>query len=299
MFESENTIPAAEEMTGAEGDGWDDLDELDGAFSEEDPEPGAVPDGQGTEAEAGASDGQEAEETDKPSEPEDAAPREQEKPSEKEPEYPVVYKGQRVQLPLSQLTSLAQKGMNYDTVYEQASAARQLLEQQAPAVELVEQMAAINGLTLEQYLAQSQAMLEQGFVAQQTGRGVPEQTAREMWADRIRIAELSRSERQRAAAAQGRQAEAEAEHARRAEFEAFIREYPEVQRLPDEVIAIKQQTGESITSAYRKWELGQLKAQMAAQQAELQNRRRAPQSAAGVGKKEETDPFLAGWDNAY
>lgn len=298
MLEIENTSPAAQEAGAEEADGWDDLEGLEGLEDGFDGD--AAQDGAGKPAgdagdaaadapapdEAGEKPGGEAAEN------AGAAPG-------KEPEYPIIYNGQEMQLPVSQLTKLAQQGMNYEPVYERMTAAEALAAQQAPMVALVEQLAALSGMPLEQYLVQGPGLLEQGFVSQQTAAGVPEAAARQMWQDKLRLAQLESGGRMRAAAEARQKSESEAAAAQRAEFEAFIREYPEVQRLPDEVIALKRQTGESITSAYRKWELDRMRAQLAAQKAEQDNRRRAPASAAGVGKKEQTDAFSDGWDNAY
>lgn len=296
MLEIENTSPAAQEAGAEEADGWDDPEGLEGLEDGFDGD--AAQDGAGEPADdAGAADATASDEAGaKPggeaAESAGAAPK-------KEPEYPIIYNGQEMQLPVSQLTKLAQQGMNYAPVYERMTAAEALAAQQAPMVALVEQLAALSGMPLEQYLVQGPGLLEQGFVSQQTAAGVPEAAARQMWQDKLRLAALESGGRLRAAAEARQKSESEAEAAQRAEFEAFIREYPEVQRLPDEVIEIKRRTGESVTSAYRKWELGQLKAQMAAQKAEQQNRLRAPASAAGVGKKAETDAFADGWDSAY
>lgn len=301
MPEHENESMAAEQATAAEteSDGWDDLEEsegLEGGFGEENPETA-------TDAAAGTGDGGEDEKTD--GEGEGQSSEEQEKSEEtagaagKEPEYTITYNGQQIPLPVSQLTRLAQQGMNYDPVYQRMTAAEQLAARQAPMVEIVQQMAAVAGMTLEQYLAQGPAMLESGFVDQQTAAGIPEATARQMWQDKLRLARFERDGMMRQANDARRQAESEAAAAQRAEFEAFIREYPDVQRLPQEVIAIKQQTGESITSAYRKYELDRMRTQLAARKAEQDNRRRAPASAAGVGRQEQTDAFLDGWDNPY
>lgn len=295
-YENESMAAQAAEPAETGSDGWDDLEEsdgLEGGFDEE-PEDGAKP---GDDAAA-------AGEGEKPDgEGESQSSAEQEKGEDakgaKEPEYTITYNGQQIPLPVSQLTRLAQQGMNYEPVYQRMTAAEALVAQQAPMVEIVQQMAAVAGLSLEQYLAQGPAMLESGFVGQQTAAGIPEQTARQMWRDKLRLAELERGGMMRQANDARRRAESEAAAAQRAEFEAFIREYPDVKRLPDEVIALKTQTGESITSAYRKYELGQLRAQMAAQKAEQNNRRRAPASAAGVGRQENTDAFLDGWNNPY
>lgn len=290
----------AETVTETESDGWDDIegsDGLEGGFDEE-PEAGHPEEEDAAGTAGGGGDAAQnpggAEESRDGAGAKDAADA-----AQKEPEYPIVYNGQQMQMPVSQLTRLAQQGMNYEPVYERMTAAEALVQQQAPMVELLQQMAVMSGMPMEQYIAQGPAMMEKGFVDEQVRRGIPEDAARTMWRDKLRLAELERGGQMRAAQEAQQRRESDAAAAQRAEFEAFIREYPDVQRLPDEVIAIKQQTGESITSAYRKYELGQLKAQMAAQKAEQINRRRAPASAAGVGRKEQTDAFSDGWDNAY
>lgn len=301
MPEHENESMLAEQTATAEteSDGWDDLEEsdgLEGGFADEEPEAGT-----GAEEEAGSQ--SPADDAQKhPLDGGEGQPGGEQAAgaaADKEPEYTITYNGQQMQLPVSQLTKLAQQGMNYEPVYERMTAAEALVAQQAPMVEMLEQLAAVSGIPLDQYLANGPATMEASFLRQQADLGVPEAAARQMWQDRLRLAQLERGGRLRAAQEARQRSESEAAAAQRAEFEAFIREYPDVQKLPEEVIAIKQQTGESITSAYRKYELGQLRAQLAAQKAEQTNRRRAPASAAGVGRKETTDAFSDGWDNAY
>lgn len=74
----------------------------------------------------------------------------------------------------------------------------------------------------------------------------------------------------------------------------FISAYPEVQPgdIPQEVWQDAQMEG-SLVSAYRKYEIAQLRARLAALEQNAENRRQAVGSAAGDGQPSQIDPVVA------
>ncbi|MGM9612891.1 MAG: hypothetical protein ACI3XZ_05245 [Butyricicoccus sp.] len=74
----------------------------------------------------------------------------------------------------------------------------------------------------------------------------------------------------------------------------FIASYPDVQPgdIPQEVWQDAQMEG-SLVSAYRKYEIAQLKAKLAALEQNETNRRQAVGSAAGDGQPAQIDPVIA------
>lgn len=78
----------------------------------------------------------------------------------------------------------------------------------------------------------------------------------------------------------------------------FSAEYPEIKELSEEVAqAILE--GETPSSAYLKYENRRLKARLAAQERDRENREKAFGSALGSAEGGESDPFLSGFDAAF
>lgn len=206
-----------------------------------------------------------------------------------EPKYKVELYGREQELTVPQLVAAAQKGLDYDNVRAQLNAAQQAL----PALRLVEQYAAANGMTAQQYLQAAGQNMHRQAVENLTQKGVPEQTARELVAERMRL-----EEERRAIAPLMQHLNAEAARKKaRDPWLAVTREYPDVVNLPESVL-LNVQKGETPLAAMRAWELEQLRAklsaqemQLSAQAATLKNRQTAPGSAAGAADTKR-DPFL-------
>lgn len=271
MFEDENALTGAQEATD-QVDGWEAEDETAGDAE-------AAQEAQDLFDDWGAEDGA----ADDPSADGDGARQEEAAEStpagEEEPKYKVKFYGQEKELPVSELITAAQKGMDYDNV-------RGKLEAASPAVRLVEQYAAANGMTLDQYLEVAQQGLQEQKIQRQVAAGVPEAEARQE-------AELT----QLRAARRAQQAQA----ARVSPFVELLQAYPAIQSVADMPPQVLERiaAGEAPLSAYRAWENGQLKAQIAARAAEGKNRRRAPGSAGGLNGREKNDAFSAGFDSAF
>lgn len=206
-----------------------------------------------------------------------------------EPKYKVQLYGREQEMTVSQLVAAAQKGLDYDNVRTQLAAAQQAL----PALRLVEQYAAANGMTAGQYLQTAGQNIQRQAVNELTQKGVPEQTAKELVAERMRLEE----ERRAIAPLMQRLNAEEARKKARDPWLAVTREYPDVVNLPESVL-LSVQKGETPIAAMRAWELEQLRAklsaqemQLSAQAATLKNRQTAPGSAAGAADTRR-DPFL-------
>lgn len=206
-----------------------------------------------------------------------------------EPKYKVQMYGREQELTVPQLVAAAEKGLDYDNVCAQLAAAQQAL----PALRMVEQYAAANGMTAQQYLQAAGQDIQQQAVNELTQKGVPEQTARELVAERMKLEE----ERRAIAPLMQRLNAEEARKKARDPWLAVTREYPDVVNLPESVL-LSVQKGETPLAAMRAWELEQLRAKLSAQEmqisaqaATLKNRQTAPGSAAGAADTRR-DPFL-------
>ena len=206
-----------------------------------------------------------------------------------EPKYKVQLGGRELEMTVSELVAAAQKGLEDDSMRAQADAARQAL----PALRMVEQYAAANGMTAQQYLQFAQQNIHRQAVEQLTQKGVPEETARELVDERMQL----EAERRTIAPLLQRMNAEEARRKARDPWLEMTREYPDVVNVPESVL-LSVQKGERPLAAMRAWELEQLRAklsaqemQLSAQAAALKNRQTTPGSAAGAADTRR-DPFL-------
>lgn len=223
--------------------------------------------------------------TNAPAEPENRQENEGEPaPAEEEPKYKVNFLGEEMELPVSELVTAAQKGMNYDHVKSELDRLRASAEQNGAARAMMEQMARSSGMTVEEYTELCKNTLEESKLREQLDRGIPEDAAK-------RLLELEEKERLR-----GEEEERQREEAQKREaYSELIREYPDLTSLPDEVAAAVAE-GESPLNAYRAYELRQLKTELAALKKTAENRRKSTGSLQGDAP-EETDDFLMGFDS--
>ena len=198
---------------------------------------------------------------------------------ETEQQLTLKYYGKEVTLPAQQVIALAQKGLDYDKVRSERDSFKSGRE-----LTLLNQYAAASGMPLTQYLDHLEKGLEHAQVKQEMQRGMPEDAARE-------IARMKRETMQR-------KQEEEGQQQRLAPYMELLKEYPNLKQLPEEALR-RIQTGESPLAAYRAVELERLKNQKAAQQAAENNRRTVPGTATGLGGKEKTDPFVAGFLDGF
>lgn len=220
------------------------------------------------------------------------APAAEEKPEEAPGEtFGIKYNGEEMQLSREQMTTLAQKGMNYDKVLEERDRLRA-----APEIELVARMARLNGMTPVQYMEALQQAETNQRVQAYIQKGVPEEEARQ-------LVQLQAEKRKNDAEIRKRQS-ADAQKDRiRMQVEEFRKEYPDVNEFPPEVLGRIRQ-GEHPVSAYRAYQIAQmeteikaLREQKTAQAVTEKNRAKSVGSVAGAGAA--SDPMLDAFDSVF
>lgn len=152
-----------------------------------------------------------------------------------------------------EMTAMAQKGWDYDTVRRERDQLRQYREESSPAVKLVADFAARSGMGVPEYL---DSIRRQELM----GRGMDEQTAQN-------------------AVRQERQQQRTEAAARRKDMNAFLNQYAEVkpEEIPKEVWA-EVAGGNSLVGAYTMYRNRQLQAELDAERQNSRNRRNAPGS---------------------
>lgn len=228
-------------------------------------------------AEDGATNAEEAEQPEEPAAENQSGEEAAEQPAEDEPKYTVKYNGQEQELPVSQLITLAQKGMNYDHVHDSYT-------KEHSAYEFLSGIAQRSNMTPEQYIEAYNKQVAEQQVQQNIQKGMPEEVARE-------YQRLREENEQLHAFMQSRQEEDK----RAAEINAFRAVYPDVTSLPEEVIQQHLQTGESLVSAYTVYENKQLKQQLENLKQNQSNKARAVGSVSSNDGADNADLFLAGW----
>lgn len=215
---------------------------------------------------------------------------------ENKPILAVKYDGVEKQLTEAEARELAQKGMNYDRIkqrYDELANSEELT--------LLDQLAKEAGVsnrtefvkTLAQY-SQHNAVNQYVEQLKQQHPDTDESVLRELAETKLRQQQKEREE-QRLTTQQ--QAEKQQKEAFAAQYNAFITEYPNVDtaKLPDEVIQ-SMAAGETMLSAYRGYELKQLRAEKAAAEANQKNKNKALGSVKdGNLGDEKPDPILEGF----
>ena len=215
---------------------------------------------------------------------------------ENKPILAVKYDGVEKQLTEAEARELAQKGMNYDRIkqrYDELANSEELT--------LLDQLAKEAGVsnrtefvkTLAQY-SQHNAVNQYVEQLKQQHPDTDESVLRELAETKIRQQQKEQEE-QRLNTQQ--QAEKQQKEAFAAQYNAFITEYPNVDpaKLPDEVIQ-SMAAGETMLSAYRGYELKQLRAEKAAAEANQKNKNKALGSVKdGNLGDEKPDPILEGF----
>ena len=215
---------------------------------------------------------------------------------ENKPILAVKYDGVEKQLTEAEARELAQKGMNYDRIkqrYDELANSEELT--------LLDQLAKEAGVsnrtefvkTLAQY-SQHNAVNQYVEQLKQQHPDTDESVLRELAETKLRQQQKEQEE-QRLNTQQ--QAEKQQKEAFGAQYNAFITEYPNVDpaKLPDEVIQ-SMAAGETMLSAYRGYELKQLRAEKAAAEANQKNKNKALGSVKdGNLGDEKPDPILEGF----
>ena len=215
-----------------------------------------------------------------PAEP--GAPQNQ--PAEQPPDerYTVTYNGQPVELTREQLLQNAQKGLNYDHIKQQRDELKN-----SRIFSVIDRFARESGMTREAYVDFLDRQAQQVQIAQQAQeQGIPEPVARELF-------ELKRKEREREERENMMQREAQKKQG----YLDFIREYPDVRTIPEEVMR-DIAAGARPVDAYRAYENRQLKAKLQTFTQNEQNAKNSPGSMRGEVPPPDGDDFLAGFTAA-
>lgn len=193
--------------------------------------------------------------------------------------YKVVFNGQELELTLDELRTHAQKGLNYDHVYDQLQRLKK-----SPAIDLFEQYAKRNGMNVDEYAEYLQRLENQQRVNAMAQEGIPETAAQ-------RILELEERESARTA----REAEEQKRAAMQKQYMDFLREYPDlaVSDIPQEVWE-RVEKGMELTAAYALYENKTLKTKVKQQEQNEVNRKKAVGPIKSENADGNTDAFLQG-----
>ncbi|WP_312281465.1 hypothetical protein [Oscillibacter sp.] len=297
-MENEKTNPAEEtsETTDAFLDGWDP----DGV---EDSETSEIEAPESNTEEPPASESQEPAQEQVPEKsgtPEETTSERPEGPPATAPEIPKTWTlrhlGEEKAVNEQEMTTLAQKGLDYDRVREKYDAAK-------PVVEMFAQMAKQTGMTVEQYVSfvRTEAKKSAGMNDDEAKRAV-ELEDRE---SAVLAKEAEEAEKQ-TAAQQAAQAESSAEERRNADIAEFQKTFPDAAKdagsIPQEVWdAVKQ--GQRLATAYAIWrekqalaETERVKQESAAKEQNAKNAGRSTGSMKTAGAESKaSDPFLDGF----
>jgi len=166
---------------------------------------------------------------------------------EPEPFIKIKYNKEEVALDREKAIELAQKGMNYDKIYEKL----QQLEND-PRLSFVEQQAQRYGMTAEQYLEAVREAEEQEQLNELIQQNIPEEIAKEIMENRKFREQWEQERRAR-----------EQEEQRQADYQAFLETFPDVkpEDIPQSVWEEVKQ-GKSLVDAYTRYENQLLRQQL-------------------------------------
>ena len=187
-----------------------------------------------------------------------------------EEKHSIKYNGEIFELTLEELKTAAQKGMNYDKILDERDRLKTSRE-----FKILDARAAAEGLTREQYLDRLESGAESSEEAELISLGMPLSLAKE----HIRLKNAVKETKPYANEGEVDRNKDEELKKRLSEFKKL---YPEITRLPDEVVEdIK--SGTDIIIAYQKYEIGNLKRAAAAAERNLQNREKSVGSLSDTG----------------
>ena len=265
-------------------DSWDDID-LSDLTEEVEPSEPVVEEGEGEEA------------------PEASQPTETE--SRGEDSITLKYMGEEKSYTREEVVDLAEKGMNYDRVkgkleeaqakYADYDTVKADLAKRNDQLYWLEELAKEQNQTLDELIELTQAQM----MAKKTGQNI------DVCRGMIRN---QRMERELKAREEKLTATTDPKAKRDADIDEFMKAYPDWQNkhpdaLPQEVWNAVHVHGESLVSAYRAYEVKELKAQLERQKAEAEqrlqkeiNKSRSTGSMSTKGKSSEDEFFDSLWD---
>lgn len=214
---------------------------------------------------------------------------------EEQPFLDIKYNGATEHLTKDQTVELAQKGRNYDKVYQRLQDI-----QNSPVLQTISEQANRAGLSLEEYanrLAEFQQTSDINKIAEDFKASHPD-ASDEIAQDYAQKAyEGQLAQQQQAQAQEAAQEQADMQSAAEEQVKAFMKEYPDVDlnKLPPEVINDIDNNGETLLNAYRAYDNRQLRAALQASRKNTENvKRGAGNLSANSGGTGEMEPFLQG-----
>ena len=196
-----------------------------------------------------------------------------------------------------ELTTLAQKGLDYDRIRERYDASK-------PVMELFNQFAKQSGMSVEDYVShiRTQAKQAAGMNEAEARRAVELEDREATVAAREAEAAEERAARSRAANEQSA-----AEARRQADIAEFQKAFPDAAKDPQSIppeVWTEVRGGLSLVAAYAKWQVSQAQAAREAARQEaaatVQNQRNTVRSTGSMrsagNEQRNKDPFLEGWD---
>lgn len=208
--------------------------------------------------------------------------------------FTIRYRGQEEQLTRDQLTTLAQKGRDYDTVRTERDQLKAEREANAAAVDLVKGYAQRMGMDMPQYLdyCRKQELLRGGMDEKSADQTI--QMEKRQAALDAQEARINAQKTQQDAVLQQNQAMQEAS---RKDLQDFLKAYPtcDPKTIPKEVWE-KVSQGVGLTAAYTMHENQRLQAELAAERQNKDNRQRTPGGLSG-NSGAELDEIDRYWNN--
>lgn len=217
---------------------------------------------------------------------------ENETPIDESPKIKVKYNHEEQEIPYEEAVPLIQKGMNYDKLQEKL----QSLETD-PRLQFVEELAAEEGMDVQEYLEAVQTYREQQKLNELIQQNIPEELAQEILESR-KDREARKQQEQMKAAEEKKNAEYQ-------EFFDFFRQtngkefVPNEDEIPQEVWDANA-NGVPLKYAYMEHHNNQLRSQLQVLKQNEENARKAPVSGLSIhGGQEEAaeDDFLRGFNS--
>lgn len=220
--------------------------------------------------------------------------------AQKEPTIRVKYNGEEKNIPMSEATILAQKGMNYDKIARERDELRNSKEMRE-----LDLWAKQSGMTRQEFVALLAAQREEALLqtALQEVQGeygeLSEKAARELAKAR---AAQKRQENESTAA----QAQADEEAEKLKPWSEFVERYPNIKEAKDlpQTVIDEMASGQPPVEAMQRYELAELKKQLAelnkknaADRKNDDNKQKSLGSAASMGAETRPDAFFAGFES--
>ena len=229
-----------------------------------------------------------------PEETEDAPEKQGEEAESGHQRFKINHLGKEEELTLEEMTTLAQKGKDYDHVREERDSLRQAKDDASAKLAFLEDLAKRSGVTVEEQMERTRALWLQVDEAD-NGNDITEEEALE----RIRADAKKAKE-----AKESKEKEANKSPSWDDQVDRFLSVYPDVKAedIPTEVWVETKKLGGDLLSAYQAYEIKKLREQVeksktSQKKEELneknKNRSTGPRRSAGAGKV--LDSFDEGW----